>query len=66
VATDEVCRILNVQEAAVVLERSVARVRVFCDTRRIPARKIGKGWALLNHDVEAFKQMERRDGRPAG
>jgi hypothetical protein len=31
---------------------------------RLPARKIGKGWALLLSDVQAFKRQERKTGRP--
>ncbi len=57
-------RILNVEEAAEILGLNPSRVRVFCETERLPARKIGKGWALLLSDVQAFKQLERKTGRP--
>src|SRR5262245_6405736 len=57
-------RILSVEEAAEILGLHPSRVRVFCDTQRLPARKIGKGWALLLSDVEAFKRQERKVGRP--
>ena len=56
--------ILNVEEAAEVLKLHPSRVRLFCDTGRLPARKIGKGWALLLSDVQAFKRQERKTGRP--
>jgi excisionase family DNA binding protein len=57
-------RILNVEEAAEILDLHPSRVRVFCEAGRLPARKIGKGWALLLSDVQAFKRQERKTGRP--
>jgi hypothetical protein len=52
-------------QAAEILDLHPSRVHVFCEAGRLPARKIGKGWALLLSDVQEFKRQERKVGRPA-
>jgi hypothetical protein len=64
VAAERNCRILDVQEAAAELKLSIARVRLLCYSGRIPARKIGKGWAMLLTDVSDFGGKPRPVGRP--
>ncbi len=62
----EAAGIIGVQEAAAELGLSIARVRRFCETDRIPARKIGKTWVIFSSDLEDFRKKPRVEGFPAG
>ena len=57
--------LLSAPEAAQRLGLSEAMVRRYCLQGRLPARKIGKGWAIRRRDVERFAANPRRSGRPA-
>ena len=58
-------RIINLEEAAQIVELSASRLRLLVAQGRLPsARRIGKGWAVLESDVRRFLQIERRAGRP--
>jgi len=57
--------LLSAPEAAQRLGLSDAMVRRYCLQGRLPARKIGKGWAIRRRDVERFAAAPRRSGRPA-
>lgn len=54
-------RILNMDEAAAMLGIDPSRARVYCaEGRFVSARKIGKGWAVLESEVqEAVIQRQR-------
>ena len=57
--------LLSAPEVAQRLGLSEAMVRRYCLQGRLPARKIGKGWAIRRWDVERFAATPRRSGRPA-
>jgi excisionase family DNA binding protein len=57
--------LLSAPEVAQRLGLSEAMVRRYCIQGRLPARKIGKGWAIRRWDVERFAATPRRSGRPA-
>mgnify|MGYP001195674380 CR=1 FL=1 len=58
--------LLSTPEAAERLGLSEAMVRRYCAQGRLPAKKVGKGWAIRRWDVERFAANPRRSGRPAG
>ena len=58
--------LLSTPEAAERLGLSEAMVRRYCAQGRLPANKVGKGWAIRRWDVERFAANPRRSGRPAG
>ncbi|SRR6266851_2958852 len=58
-------RILNLEDAAQVAGLSPSRLRWLAERGRFPsARRIGKGWAVLEADIRDFVSRERRPGRP--
>lgn len=57
---------VTVPEAAERLGLSTAMVRRYCALGKLPAFKVGKGWAIRRWDVERFAVNPRRSGRPAG
>jgi predicted DNA-binding transcriptional regulator AlpA len=58
-------RILNLEEASQVAGLSASRLRWLAERGRFPsARRIGKGWAVLESDVRDFLERERRPGKP--
>jgi len=58
--------LLSTTEAAKRLGLSEAMVRRYCAQGRLPAMKVGKGWAIRRWDVERFAANPRQIGRPAG
>lgn len=58
-------RLLTINETAERLGLSVAMVRRYCVTGKLPAHKIGRDWAVLRRDVERFAAIPRRSGRPS-
>jgi excisionase family DNA binding protein len=57
--------LLTITEVAERLGLSEAMVRRYCAEGRLPARKVGKSWAVRRWDVERFAATPRRSGRPA-
>ncbi len=53
-------RIITIPEAAKRLGLSVAMVRRYCHTARLPAQKIGRDWVIRQRDVEQFASAPRR------
>jgi excisionase family DNA binding protein len=59
-------RLLTVPETADRLGLSVAMVRRYCQNSRLPAKKVGRDWAVRQRDVELFAAAPRRHGgKPA-
>ncbi len=58
-------RLLTISEAAKRLGLSIAMVRRYCAENKLPARKIGRDWAILQRDVEQFAATPRQIGRPS-
>ena len=58
--------LLSIPEAAERLGLSDAMVRRYCAQGRLPAKKVGKGWAIRRWDVERFAASPRHSGRPVG
>ena len=58
-------RLMTISEAAQRLRLSAAMTRRYCSEGRLPAQKIGRDWALYEHDVDAFASRSRNRGRPA-
>jgi excisionase family DNA binding protein len=56
--------ILSAREAAQFLGLSHNRVRALLLQGRIPAQKIGLGWAIYKSDLERFAAKPRPNGRP--
>lgn len=56
-------RMLTVPETADRLGLSVAMVRRYCQNSRLPAKKVGRDWAVRQRDVEIFAASSRRQGR---
>jgi excisionase family DNA binding protein len=54
--------VLNTAEAAEHLNVTPDRVRKLIRARRLPARKLGRDWAIARTDLSAV--TERRPGRP--
>lgn len=57
-------RLLSVPEAAAELKASDAYVRRLLLKRRLFGIKVGPVWAIFLDDLEQFKRMRRRPGRP--
>lgn len=57
-------RLLSVSEAAAELKASDAYVRRLLLAQRLYGIKVGPVWAILPEDLERFKRMRRRPGRP--
>ena len=57
-------RLLSVSEAAAELKASDAYVRRLLLKQRLYGIKVGPVWAILPEDLEEFKRMRRRPGRP--
>lgn len=58
-------RLLTVAEAAQRLGLSIAMVRRYCAEGKLAGQKIGRDWAIRQHDVEIFAAKPRHSGRPA-
>jgi len=58
--------LLSIPEAAERLGLSDAMVRRYCAQGRLPAKKVGKGWAIRRWDVERFAASPQPSGRPVG
>lgn len=56
--------IVGVTDAAEELGLSTNRVRELIHSGSLPAQKLGREWAILRPDLEAFKKKERPPGRP--
>jgi hypothetical protein len=57
-------RLLSVAEAAAELRSSEAYVRRLLLGQRLYGIKVGPVWAILPEDLDEFKQVRRRPGRP--
>jgi excisionase family DNA binding protein len=57
-------RLLSVAEAASELNASDAYVRRLLLGQRLYGIKVGRVWAILPEDLEEFKRLRRRRGRP--
>lgn len=57
--------LLTVPEAAQRLGLSTAMLRRYCAEGKLPAKKVGQGWAIRRQDVERFAAAPRKSGRPA-
>ncbi len=60
---DQVPKLLSVPEAAAQLGVSRWRVNQFINEGRLPARKVGRSYVILESDLEIVR--ERKVGRPA-
>jgi excisionase family DNA binding protein len=58
--------LVTIPEAAARLGLSVAMVRRYCAAGRLPAVKVGRGWAIRRWEIERFAANPRRSGRPLG
>jgi excisionase family DNA binding protein len=58
--------LLSIPEAAERLGLSDAMVRRYSAQGRLPAKKVGKGWAIRRWDMERFAASPRPSGRPVG
>ena len=56
-------RLLTIPEAADRLGLSVAMVRRYCATGKLPAQKVGRDWTVRQGDVERFAAAPRQRGR---
>ncbi len=56
-------RLMTISEAAERLGLSVAMVRRYCSTGKLPAQKVGRDWAVRQRDIERFAAASRRRGR---
>jgi excisionase family DNA binding protein len=56
-------RLMTIPEAADRLGLSVAMVRRYCSTGKLPAQKVGRDWTVRQRDVERFAALARRRGR---
>ena len=56
-------RLLTIPEAAERLGLSVAMVRRYCSSGKLPAQKVGRDWAVRQRDIERFAASPRRRGR---
>jgi excisionase family DNA binding protein len=57
-------RFLTISETAKRLGLSLAMVRRYCLNGKLPARKIGRDWIILERDVDLFAASPRHSGRP--
>ncbi len=55
--------LMTIPEAAERLGLSVAMVRRYCSTGKLPAQKVGRDWAVRQRDIERFAAAFRRRGR---
>jgi excisionase family DNA binding protein len=58
-------RLLTISETAERLGLSIAMVRRYCADGKLPAKKIGRDWAIMQRDVEQFAVRPRHSGRPS-
>ena len=58
-------RLLSVSEAAGELKASEAYVRRLLLRKRLYGIKVGPVWAFFPADLEVFKRIRRRPGRPS-
>lgn len=58
--------IVGVTTAAKELEITTNRVRELIKLGRLPAQKVGREWAILRKDLDEFKALPRKVGRPPG
>lgn len=56
-------RLMTIPEAADRLGLSVAMVRRYCSTGKLPAQKVGRDWTVRQRDVEHFAASKRQRGR---
>jgi hypothetical protein len=56
---------LSVEEAAAELKVTARRVRQICE-QGLLGQRIGSVWAISRHELDEFKQIERKPGRPKG
>ena len=56
-------KLLTVAQAAQRLSLGVAMVRRYCANGQLPATKIGRDWAILQTDIEAFAAITRQRGK---
>lgn len=59
---DQIPKLLSVPEAAEQLGVSRWRVNQFINEGRLPARKVGRSYVILESDLELVR--ERKPGRP--
>lgn len=57
-------RILSLEEASQRSGISASWLRRLVDAGRLPAKKVGKTWLVLEEDVDALAELERPRGRP--
>lgn len=57
-------KVVGVAEAAEQLDLSTDRVRRLIREGRLPAQKVGREFAILEPDLLAFAELERKPGRP--
>jgi excisionase family DNA binding protein len=56
--------LVTVKQAAELLGLSYSRVRVLIESGRLKAERLADMWVLRREDVETFKALPRRVGRP--
>lgn len=56
--------LVTVKQAAELLGLSYSRVRVLIESGRLKAERLADMWVLRREDVDAFKALPRRAGRP--
>lgn len=56
--------VFSVSDAAESLGLSERRVRALIESRSLPAKRIGRAWAIRANDVENFRGRARGRGRP--
>jgi excisionase family DNA binding protein len=59
---DQIPKLLSVPEAAEQLKVSRWRVNQFINEGRLPARKVGRSYVILESDLDSVR--ERKAGRP--
>ncbi len=57
-------RILSLEEASQRSGISSSWLRRLIDDGRLPAKKVGKTWLVLEEDVDAVAAQDRQRGRP--
>lgn len=57
-------RILSLEEASQRSGISASWLRRLVDDGRLPAKKVGKTWLVLQEDVDALSAQHRQRGRP--
>ena len=58
-------RLLTVTQAAQRMGLSVAMIRRYCASGHLPAMKIGRDWAIRQHEIEIFAAAARQRGKSA-